>query len=83
MSNEKSLLDLAKDIQRVKELTQDKSLKEIFTYNTLNASEELNRMTNDIIRYNVSKENIIVSLRQVADHLNSQYSEHIDKFNNN
>ncbi|MFJ3388852.1 hypothetical protein [Lysinibacillus sp. NPDC086135] len=80
MSNEKSVLDLAKDIQREKELTQDKSIKEIFTYNTLNASEELNRMANNILRYNVSKEDIITSLRQVADHLSSQYGEYIDKF---
>jgi len=81
LSNEKSLLDLARDIQNEKGL--NKSLKEIFAYNTLNASEELNRIANDILRYDVSKKDIVKSLSQVADHLSSQYGENISKFDNN
>ncbi|MCM3387247.1 hypothetical protein M3649_03760 [Ureibacillus chungkukjangi] len=52
------------------------SLHTIFEYNTIKASDELTRIANDILRYDIPKEDIVTSLRQMADHMSTQYREH-------
>lgn len=56
------------------------SLHTIFKYNTIKASDELTRIANDILRYDIPKEDIVTSLRQMADHMSSQYKEYEGEF---
>lgn len=58
------------------------SNKEIFKYNTKNAGQQLISLTNDYYKDidNVSKVDILESMRSIGVYLIKQYDEHMDKF---
>lgn len=56
------------------------NLEQIFTYNTLNASSQLHYFIKGYVEGKLNADSFALNVKDVADHLYSQYIKHKDKF---